>query len=554
MARDESRHLFSKVAKFVRHPLRDWSALHAQESVAPVDAYSRDMLKAMIERRQRNDFVRRREFATLRKLRQREAADGSDSTSLASSFNMSSSGRSAGRALTLKKIDEIEEQMSQQWWKGKASRAGPIDTQNATDFHVNTDMMTTLRARAYADTVLTGAPPTAIDGSMLSSFGPAETVPGGSVSAERTLASRLLVDASIEEAAICFARGDDAGSETVLLQTILPGSLGADHEDCWHALFDLYRATGDVEKFERVRLRYVQRFGRLGPSWVSLRLLAREALLVSARPRAAAPAALSSPGDDGWTCSAHLTREGLGEMMRVLGAAGPVWVLDWRGLTSIDATAVVPLKTLFVHWSSTAVQLRFSGGATLLAVLATATPTGNRATAVVWWELRMSVLRAMHDPDNFEFVALNYCLTYEVSPPPWEDPHCNFMSLESSSSEAGTDVAGLPRVPSHHDPIGITRLQPASGQAVLAGHLKGGVLGVWSRLDADLAGAGTSVISCAALLRIDFSAAGELLDWVVARDAQGGRVEFIHVHRLVAAFFKVMGIADHASVSSARND
>ena len=554
MARDESRHLFSKVAKFVRHPLRDWSALHAQESVAPVDAYSRDMLKAMIERRQRNDFVRRREFATLRKLRQREAADGGDSTSLASSFNMSSSGRPAGRALTLKKIDEIEEQMSQQWWKGKASRAGPIDTQNATDFHVNTDMMTTLRARAYADTVLTGAPPTAIDGSMLSSFGPAETVPGGSVSAERTLASRLLVDASIEEAAICFARGDDAGSETVLLQTILPGSLGADHEDCWHALFDLYRATGDVEKFERVRLRYVQRFGRLGPSWVSLRLLAREALLVSARPRAAAPAALSSPGDDGWTCSAHLTREGLGEMMRVLGAAGPVWVLDWRGLTSIDATAVVPLKTLFVHWSSTAVQLRFSGGATLLAVLATATPTGNRATAVVWWELRMSVLRAMHDPDNFEFVALNYCLTYEVSPPPWEDPHCNFMSLESSSSEAGTDAAGLPRVPSHHDPIGITRLQPASGQAVLAGHLKGGVLGVWSRLDADLAGAGTSVISCAALLRIDFSAAGELLDWVVARDAQGGRVEFIHVHRLVAAFFKVMGIADHASVSSARND
>ena len=554
MARDESRHLFSKVAKFVRHPLRDWSALHAQESVAPVDAYSRDMLKAMIERRQRNDFVRRREFATLRKLRQREAADGGDSTSLASSFNMSSSGRSAGRALTLKKIDEIEEQMSQQWWKGKASRAGPIDTQNATDFHVNTDMMTTLRARAYADTVLTGAPPTAIDGSMLSSFGPAETVPGGSVSAERTLASRLLVDASIEEAAICFARGDDAGSETVLLQTILPGSLGADHEDCWHALFDLYRATGDVEKFERVRLRYVQRFGRLGPSWVSLRLLAREALLVSARPRAAAPAALSSPGDDGWTCSAHLTREGLGEMMRVLGAAGPAWVLDWRGLTSIDATAVVPLKTLFVHWSSTAVQLRFSGGATLLAVLATATPTGNRATAVVWWELRMSVLRAMHDPDNFEFVALNYCLTYEVSPPPWEDPHCNFMSLESSSSEAGTDAAGLPRVPSHHDPIGITRLQPASGQAVLAGHLKGGVLGVWSRLDADLAGAGTSVISCAALLRIDFSAAGELLDWVVARDAQGGRVEFIHVHRLVAAFFKVMGIADHASVSSARND
>ena len=553
MARDESRHLFSKVAKFVRHPLRDWSALHVQESGAPVDAYSRDMLKAMIEQRQRNDFVRRREFGMLRKLRQREAAGGSDATSLTSSFNMSSSGRSEGRALTLKKIDEIEEQMSQQWWKSKTPRASPIDTQDITDFHVNTDMMTTLRARAYADTVLTGAPPTAIDGSMLSSFGPAETVPATLATAGGTPASRLLFDASIEEAAICFARGDDAGSETVLLQTILPGSPGADHEDCWHALFDLYRATGDVEKFERVRLRYVQRFGRLGPSWVSLRLLAREALLVAARPRAVAPPALSLPCD-GWTCSAHLTREGLGELMRVLGAAGPVWVLDWRALISIDATAIAPLKTLFVHWSSTAVQLRFSGGATLLAVLAAATPTSDRATAVVWWELRMSVLRAMHDPDSFEFVALNYCLTYEVSPSPWEDPHCNFMSLESSPPGPDTDVSCMPRASSHHDPIYTTPLRSTSGQAVLAGHLKGGVPTVWSRLDADLAGARTSVISCAALLRIDFSAAGELLDWVVARDAQGGRVEFIHVHRLVAAFFKVMGIADHAPVSSARSD
>ena len=33
------------------------------------------MLKEMIERKRRNDFVRRREFDQLRKLRQREALD-----------------------------------------------------------------------------------------------------------------------------------------------------------------------------------------------------------------------------------------------------------------------------------------------------------------------------------------------------------------------------------------------------------------------------------------------------------------------------------------------
>src|SRR3954447_5225622 len=118
MAKEESGRLFSKVAKFVRNPLKDWSELDAQDSdpAAQEAGYSREALKQMIERRQRNDFVRRREFDMLRKLRQREAAGGGDAAGTASSFNVSStSGKSDGRALTLKKIDEIEEQMSQQW-------------------------------------------------------------------------------------------------------------------------------------------------------------------------------------------------------------------------------------------------------------------------------------------------------------------------------------------------------------------------------------------------------------------------------------------------------
>ncbi|HSV61188.1 MAG TPA: hypothetical protein VLJ19_20040, partial [Variovorax sp.] len=120
MGKEDTGRLLSKVAKFVRNPLKDWSELDPQESVPADNGYSREMLKEMIERRQRNDFVRRREFDMLRKLRQREAAGGAPEGAAAiSSFNMSTSGKSEGRALTLKKIDEIEEQMSQQWWKGR---------------------------------------------------------------------------------------------------------------------------------------------------------------------------------------------------------------------------------------------------------------------------------------------------------------------------------------------------------------------------------------------------------------------------------------------------
>jgi len=118
MAKEDPKRLFSKVAKFVRNPLKDWSELDdAADTAAPETGYSREMLKEMIERRQRNDFVRRREFDMLRKMRRREAAGDRDAAAPVSVD--STSGKNDGRALTLKKIDEIEEQMSQQWWKGR---------------------------------------------------------------------------------------------------------------------------------------------------------------------------------------------------------------------------------------------------------------------------------------------------------------------------------------------------------------------------------------------------------------------------------------------------
>jgi hypothetical protein len=41
-----------------------------------------------------------------------------------------------------------------------------------------------------------------------------------------------------------------------------------------------------------------------------------------------------------------------------------------------------------------------------------------------------------------------------------------------------------------------------------------------------------------------------LLNWVTARQAEGRIVQFSDVHRLVAAFFHVIGISEHAKVST----
>jgi len=59
-------------------------------------------------------------------------------------------------------------------------------------------------------------------------------------------------------------------------------------------------------------------------------------------------------------------------------------------------------------------------------------------------------------------------------------------------------------------------------------------------------------VSCARLIRVDFIAAGDLLNWVVAKNNEHRTVTFADAHRLVAMFFGAMGINEHARVQVPR--
>lgn len=557
MPKEESGRLFSKVAKFVRNPLKDWSELDAPAAAAstsdsslPAQTYSREMLKEMIERRQRNDFVRRREFDMLRKLRQREAAAHAfEATVTPSSFNLnSSSERSEGRALTLKKIDEIEQQMSQQWWKGRGPNGEtlvepPPDAGAETLPPVHTDDMLAEPAAVH---VPVPAPAEAGSGAVEAAGG----VP--------PVSSRLAHDGALEEAVIRFAQGDDTGAEAILLQALASETATApegvhdattERDDSrWRALFDLYRATGDAAKFAAARMRYAQRMRRMGPDWVSLEELARSVKAVTASEEAAGAVAEGGASAD-WICPTRLARDGLMELTRALSKAGSVWTLDWRGLHAVEAEAAAPLRVLLTHWADSPVQLRFMGPSQLLAVLSEAAPNNERNTDDVWWQLHLAALRLMHLPDDFELVALNYCITYEVSPPSWQDPRGECTALAAPPASRPSSVWSLLSVGGDSESFPSTD----SGFAALAGDLRGESLSSWQRLDNDLRHTTAPVISCAALLRMDLAAAGTLLSWVRARDANGERVQFVDAHRLIAALFGLVGIADHATVAVRKN-
>jgi len=537
--------LFSKVAKFVRNPNVHWGDLdklapEPQGVPEPLLEQNRQSLKDMIERKRHEDAVRKREFDQLRQLL-REAPLGRPDTSAKSSFLGGAASISSDfddRALTIRKIDEIEVQMSKQWWKGNkqpmaeaasppsppASDTGPESlfaaTQMTSPMHTADDVATLigqettaqlwsgLRVDAQSARAEIQLPQVDIKGMEPPEVFKPEICDNFS-------------DPDLEEAAVLFANADDAGAETVLLkalraQPVLTMVVQAQAQ----ALFDFYRSLGQQANFEREALRYAQQFGCSAPVWLP------SSITPNGLPTDLASAVV-------WLCPAQLDLPALAQLPAHLPSDHGL-SLNWSSLQSITASAAQDLATLVTSWSEQEGSLYFEHVDVLEQVLRQATPRGVRQTAPFWWSLRMDLLRILQAQDEFEVAALEYCLTYEVAPDPWHPAKC---VLQVNRSDATKPV-----------------LSPAQAAAAkpqhleLAGELQGDATNALTSLDEAKPQAQTLVISCSKLIRVDFSAAGSILNWVARAQALGCQIEFRDVSFLVAAFFNLIGINQHAQV------
>jgi anti-anti-sigma regulatory factor len=171
--------------------------------------------------------------------------------------------------------------------------------------------------------------------------------------------------------------------------------------------------------------------------------------------------------------------------------------------------------------------------------------------------MRLNALRTLKLLDDFELAALDYCVTYEVSPPPWLEARCQYENVEDQQRDEPPAPTAQVRVEAASTwGSGFSQMATApiglDGATAIQLELKGDVLGDATQA---LEGLDTSkhtgegiVVSCRGLVRVDFSAAGSILNWVAMRQAEGCHIQFRDVHRLVAAFFNVIGINEHARV------
>ncbi|WP_367847742.1 hypothetical protein [Rhodoferax sp. WC2427] len=605
MPPNEPSGLLSKVVKFVRNPTTNWSDLD-QPELDKESQYSKQMLKEMIERKKRNDFVRRREFDQLRKLRQREAHPSSDAVERPSFFQSSMQSKLDDRAGTIKKIDDIEAQMSRQWWKAKdtgasqpvrlsghaglqpaqplhppgqtrayaATEPAPLPTQAAarlSNAYAPTDISPLRDERAWNPPPPSAEPVVdmlaALDHSLNLDFdfGVPETAQKAAESVPLDLDLPDLDtgvyehNPELEEAAIRFANGDIAGAEEALLTLLRQHPVPPARGEVWAALFDLYRATNQQDRFDTEAIDFAGRFGRTAPAWFSIPDQAGLPPESIALPNVAAA---GHGGSFTWACPAVLSATSVASLQAALQLRAPASVqIGWASLGVVDSSAVPGLVEVFETWAEQPVQLVFADVEHLQDVLKGHTMSGDATAHPQWWRVRLALLRILHSQDAFDMVALEYCITYEVSPPAWQAALCSFVVLDAPDKVGPRETVGVSTFGSSDfkdSDAGIRTLSPGLSTApVSRGALSGLVLGDASQalavVDAQSGGSALVVVACDTLVRIDFSAAGSVLNWTAEQHAAGRQVQFTGLHRLAAIFFNVIGINENATVVPRRN-
>lgn len=576
---------FRKVARFVANPTTDWAELSRPAEDSLESEYAKSEIKAMVERKRRNDFVRKREFDMLRKIRR----EGTSGVEMIGSSNLDSESRATDSAKPDRevkaKIDAIEQQMvGESLRKHAASQSHSPSFYNATTQPASMDEAPS-RERFAADTISSevieaaraSAQPPTHPVVLTSAVSPSSSTP--SPAAAKPLSplnlgtgtdfsdpfaldvSEVVHDPELDEAVIAFANADFDQCEISLSALIASGGRRNDHVETWMVLFDLYRATDQHAKFEPLALDFAQHFGQSAPQWFSLPKLVAQANAQAAAGAAskkaakAAPAKSASPAPDitvGWACPAVLDEEALSQLRSQVLQMPLPWVLDWSALSSIDPQGCHQLSLILRGWATQTYEMRWIGAQHLLLLLQEAAPVGSRDADPAYWLLRLDVLRLLGRNDQFDEAAIDYCVTYEVSPPSWEPAKCKVTDSDEQSVTS-TTAAQLSKVSDVSTTFVESRFNDETAMLEVAslelsGQLVGDIGPTLSGLDESLGKASVLNISCATLIRVDFIAAGDLLNWVLARRGESRIIHFEEANRLVALFFGAMGINEHARV------
>lgn len=337
----------------------------------------------------------------------------------------------------------------------------------------------------------------------------------------------------VEESAILYANGQADLAEQMLRDSL--GELGRGERLPWWMLFDLYQAQGREQAFESIAIDYASHFETSPPAYVErLPRAAPQQAFAGVAPVVRLGAALDA------SVAAQL------QSLRTPASAGKPVRLDFGAVRSASLEACAALLAGLQDLRAAGHEIELAGADALLAVLRPKLAIGERAGGEAPWLLLLELLQLLDREKDFEETAMDYCVTFEVSPPSFEAPLRKVpagapgaIDAPCAPGAAGQRFLLPPVVDGDASPLlAAIDAYAASVPAATA---------VAPAAGADAAAAAASlVLDCSRLARIGFGAANALHGRLRALAAQGYQVELRELNHMVAALLRLLNYGDCA--------
>lgn len=325
---------------------------------------------------------------------------------------------------------------------------------------------------------------------------------------------------AIEEAAILFANDQMDMVEQVLHTAIAEDKLGENAQTAWWMLFDFLQITGKRTEFESLSIEYAGKFETSPPSWQNMAQAdTTGAYTGTSSTRATAVPAVAFSGKlDGSIIK-------LLERVQKLAEANRALRLEFARVAEVDPVGCGLLLRILKKLQASEHDLVLVGAPDLIEKIRAILQVGRRDETEAPWLLLLEILRLLNRESEFEEASIDYCVTFEVSPPAFVAPRNNVSTdEESSSAKSETDSFVLPVI-----------VDGRSAQVLPA-------------IENFVASHDPAIIDCARLNRLDFTSAGQLLSMFAPLHASGKTIEMQNVNHLVASLLRVIGLADVARI------
>lgn len=315
-----------------------------------------------------------------------------------------------------------------------------------------------------------------------------------------------------EEVAVLYANGNIREAEA-LLDALLRDSTHGSNEWPWMMLLDLYRLTGQRERFEARVIEFATRFERSPPPWADLSA-------AGPKSKAGAATAVNLTG----TLTAGVSKQ-LAPYV-VLGQRNGTVRIDLQTVRGADDAGCQEMIQAIAQMRRDRITVSLVNFGKLLDALVGRVVVGTPDQRPAW-QLLLELLQHGDDQERFEQYAVDYAITFEESPPSWSP----VAALPSAAHKAEAEMP-----------------TPVGAELSFEGEMLGGNSAVFGRLVEMADRQSELVVECGVLRRMDFVSAGTLFNVLSTLQGKGRHVTLRNVNAMVLALMHVMGVGQVAKI------